>query len=1092
MSLATALSTGPCILQPAEEGIDVTGKPLTLARRIAGQELENSILIDGEMARLLRAHFPIEEHGSLKGRRGSSITLFALGTEKAHASPMRGSIDRGLTTFTGRQRELDTILRSFDRIKHGEGQFVTLSGEAGLGKSRLSYEFRNSLKDEDITLLIGRCQTYSSRTPYLPFIEALRMALGLDTLLAADIEADQVINTISSIGTDLEQMTPIYLDLLGLHHPSYPLPQFADPELYHRAILDSIMALLTTLSHQKPLVVILEDWHWADEESRRILNQLVEFISSYPILLLLPYRPSYIPNWGHPECHVPIRLRPLDASNIRSMILALLAIEEAPSTMVDLLMDRTEGNPFFLEELVISLLEGGIINVQDNQLIIKGDINHSSVPNTVHSVLRTRIQRLNQVERTALQAASVVGRSFTLKLLKSVLPAHELLDRNLDAIRKTGLLQQTKVIPELEFRFKHALIQEVAYDNLLGHQRKKLHGVVADAIEQLYPELAEEQPFRLATHLAEAEIWEKAVDYGKKAVQSAWMAIQYEKALELLHVLLTWLDRFENQEIAREERIRTLFLIDQLTEGFYFTEERQKTLERLNKEIEVTQNDHHICNYYLRRAELLDSVFNHKEAYVFYEKARDIAVRLDDNSLKRKTLRNLGWHYWYTDQPDKALELNKQALALISYDVDSDEALSLYINLATIATTINNLDKAADYLEEALALFEDSSLYLKVTLLFLKGRIEHLRGDTDLAIKTLESSMEIWNKGTFHYRDHFQKWTYARRSWPHMLLSTILMQLNQLDEAEKMFRQAIDFHQAAGIEDVEYADSLLAFGNFLLQNNKTDEGIQSLEKAANLYEQFDIKLRQLDAYTSLALAYEKADNFPGAFVMWEQLRSVGLEFSDEKAIYNALEGMARVARLQERDPQTIVGLYTQALDYARSRNATNKQADLHNTLGILAWGRADLTQSLMHFKEALHIFTELGDSVHRGLMLNSIGATYAKLGAFDEAIAGLEEAILVHDTTGEQRMKGHALATLGDVHRDQSNFDSALDRYGESLQIRWDIDDRLGEGWMLERIAGIHQHKGDPESARKGAQKALEIAQECGDPRLLEACKKLL
>ena len=903
-SLTTGMVTGSIIVRGSQSQIEVTGKPISLARRLATQAEEDSIVLEAETSRLIRSSFDLEDLPPLKAGKGPAISCYSLGTEKAQAAPMRGSIERGLTHFTGRQRELDTILRSFERVKLGEGQFVTLSGEAGLGKSRLSYEFRKSISEQEATLLIGRCQTHGSRTPYLPFIEVLRMALGIDKLLAADIKAETVLESVEELSADLEAMLPAYLYLLGLEHPEYPKINQSEPELLYRALFESIVALFTTLAQEKPLVIILEDWHWSDEGSQRLLNQIIDFLSLHPVLVLVPYRPSYVPNWGHSESHVPIRLRPLVESDTVSMIQAMLDIEVVPEYVSTLLLERTEGNPFFLEELVTSLVEAKLLDVHEGQLTIHGTINQASVPNTVQAVLRSRIERLSIEERSILQAASVVGRTFTRQLLTHIVSNQDNLDNHLDAIRKLGLFQQTRVVPELEYRFKHALVQDVAYDSLLAHQRKQLHGQVATAMETLYPEIAEEQPFRIANHFAESEHWEKAVYFGEKAANFAWTTIQYEKALGLYNLILDWLSHYKDRDLAKHERIRMLFLKDQICEGLYHIDERKATLDALYNEIRDSDNKQHLCNYFLRKAEWLATTQNPKESESLFNKALEIAETLDDVKTSRKAFRSIGWYYWLIGNYQKAEAFNLRALESLDNTLDSEEALGIYASLATLAADQGRYDQAHKYLEPILEDLEETTLTLQVTATYIKGQIQYQMGNIEEATKTLEHCIQIWNKNISLASSDHRPGRFGRRNWTYILLGTIKLKSNRFEEAEALFRTAVEHQQEAAQQvDVEYGDSLMALGNCLINVHKELEGIEYLEKANAIFDTFSAKGRIIDVNISLALAYERLDNYPGAFVMWERVKKYASEVQQEDKVHLAMEGKARVARLQDRPPR---------------------------------------------------------------------------------------------------------------------------------------------------------------------------------------------
>ena len=1094
--LQSAVASGSLVARSKPDdptSLEVTGKLMSLVRRIAGRAEEDTVLLEGETVRLVRSHYEVTENGSLPVRgKGTPLPLYELGAKRDQVSPVHGDIERGLTVFTGRQRELDMIQRCYERVLGGEGQFVTLNGEAGLGKSRLSYEFRNSLKEEDVTLLMGRCQSYANHIPYVPFLEVLRAALGIDSVQhLPDTHAERVIESIMRIDENLSGMIPLYLHLLGIRHPEYSLPEGIEGANLRRAINESFSALFIALSQEKPFVLVLDDWHWSDEGSRDILNQWVEFLDPYKILVLLTYRPVFIPDWGHPECHTSIRLRPLDHSGATSIIADLTKAEKVPESVAQMLVERTEGNPFFLEELVNSMLESNLIRVDKNTLSIQGEINQSTVPSSVQAVLLSRLERLGSDARKVLHTASVIGRSFSITILKELIPDNDSLQSEIDEIRKRGLLQQTKVLPEIEFRFKHALVQEVVYESLLSHRRKALHGQVAEAFESLYPDQVEEQPFRLAQHFALSELWMKAVEYGQKAVDISWSSLQYREALAITDLILTWIAKLEDSPTTRQFKLENLLKKDYLCESLFLREDRKRVLQEFYAEINLDTEKEYLCEYYIRMADSLIEDFEFGLAEEHLSKGCEIARDINNESSLRKALRSLGWLYWRTGRIEQSQKINLDILQSLEATDQKDKQLGVLVSLSMIAISNYDIQNARTYIEEAEKHIGDRITFIAASIYYTKGRVEYLEGNFAQAEKTLKYSLEIW-ESILSGKDESKHGVNVRVPMVFVLMGNMMMEQNRFEEAELYLNKALSSHRSVIGRLDEEADVLLALGNFLSRTGRLKESIKHLEDAEIIYKRHNIKPGMMNVYKSLALAYEQSANYPGSFVSWERLSELAKELDKKENRLLALEGKARVARLQQRDVEFVISLSLDVLNFAQEINDISKIADIQNTLGILNWNQQEYASALTHFTTAYDLFTELDDAIHAGLMLNSIGAAQAKLDLIDEAVDTFQRALTHHDQTGEKLLKGHALAALGDIERDRGNYQQALTHYGDSLQLRWDIEDRAGEGWMLERIGKIHILEEKLPEARKELQKALEIAQECGESKLQLACQQSL
>src|SRR5699024_5251573 len=330
---------------------------------------------------------------------------------------------------------------------------------------------------------------------------------------------EQIVSQVHTIDPKLEEFIPFYLHLLSIPKPEYPLPKHLEGEHFRLAMINALSAIITLNAKQTPSVMLLEDWHWSDTASREVLLQITEMDSSYPLLCTVTYSPALAFDWSHSAYHTPIRLRPLDTSSSITVMQSVANADEFPEALGRLVHERTGGNPFFLEEVCRTLLEEEILIIENKRAIPKKPVETLQLPSTVQAVIRSRMDRINPTAREILCVASVIGREFTRSLLQYVLPDDAELLSSLQTLRSLGLIQQTSVLPEATYLFKHILTREVAYESLLQHQRKRLHGVVGEALETLRSVRIDEYYDLLAHHFSQAEDWEKAVRYGKHAAR---------------------------------------------------------------------------------------------------------------------------------------------------------------------------------------------------------------------------------------------------------------------------------------------------------------------------------------------------------------------------------------------------------------------------------------------------------------------------------------------------------------------------------------------------------------------------------------------
>jgi len=426
------------------------------------------------------------------------VEVFELAGVRALRRRIQVSAARGLTRFVGRQHELESLRQAQERAEAGHGQLAAIVGEAGVGKSRLVYECTHAQHMRGWLVLESASVSYGKATPYFPVIDLLKRYMHVEEHDDPRTIRAKVTGQVLTLDTALQDVVPALLGRLDALPEDSPFLHL-DPPQRRQQTLNALKRVLLRESQAQPVLLVFEDLHWIDAEKQALLDSLVESLPTARLLLLVNYRPEYQHGWGGKTYYTQLRLDPLPPASAEDFLRGFLGDNPSLEPLKRLLIARTEGNPFFLEESVRTLVETGALVGEPGAYRLAKPLDSMQVPATVQAVLAARIDRLPLEEKRLLQTAAVIGTEVLLPLLQTIADLPEAaLHGGLAHLQGAEFLYETRLFPDQEYTFKHALTHEVAYSTLLHERRRTLHAQIVEALEALAGDRQAEQVERLA------------------------------------------------------------------------------------------------------------------------------------------------------------------------------------------------------------------------------------------------------------------------------------------------------------------------------------------------------------------------------------------------------------------------------------------------------------------------------------------------------------------------------------------------------------------------------------------------------------------
>ena len=922
------LNSGPVIVGSIGDDLrmDYTavGDTTNLASRMETLSKAGCITISGNTYKIVKDYFDIEPLGKVevKGKEDPQNT-YQVVSAKDIETRFEASVSKGLTKFVGRKNSMAALMEVYDKVKTGLGQVVGVVGEAGVGKSRVLLEFKNQLPKDEYIYLVGRCLHYGGAMAYLPILEILKSYFEIKEDVREFVIKKNMKEKLHQLNEKLESHIPSFQDLLSLKVDDESYQQL-EPKVKRDKAFEAIRDLIIRLSEDKILVLAIEDLHWIDKTSEEFLNYLIGWIANSKVMLILIYRPEYTHQWGSKSYYNRIGIDQLGADSSTELVYAMLEGGEVASELKSLILERAAGNPLFMEEFTHTLLENGTIEKKDHQYVLNREISDIQVPGTIQGIIAARMDRLEDNLKRTLQIASVIGRDFAFRILKMITGIDEELKSYLLNLQGLEFIYEKKLFPELEYIFKHILIQEVAYNSLIQKRKKEIHEKIGNVIEEIYIDRLEEFYEILAYHYSKSENYEKAYQFFKLSAEkvftnhSNWESFRlYKEALIALKQLPDTDDNKKKMLEIYLDMYGPMLLLTFPEDSLEIFQEAEK----LSRDFEDKQLHAKCCanvgNYYTFKGDPLLARRYFEDA--FYE-----ASEMQDFELMVYLGHTLCLSYQAAGDALKLLDIGPDLVSLIEKnqkEFDCDKfGFNRYSWLSSVTGLtygfIGKFDIGKIYIEKGLRVAE------KVNDLFMIGDIEQhysifyqIRYDWNQTIHHAQKSIQYLEKinmpwllgvslgalgmGYYYYGDLKTALSFIEKglkiviesntmwdlSWFNIQLSHVHHDLGNITEAIKCSEQALEMSKKYKDKSSE-GFSMIWLGRLLgrkdiSQNKKAEDYIKL---GISLIEELKMNNFVHEGYIWLGELYIDSTKYKSAIECFKNARN----YFNEKEVYYLL------------------------------------------------------------------------------------------------------------------------------------------------------------------------------------------------------------
>lgn len=659
------------------ESMAIVGQMPNVAARMQEIAEPNTVVIGPTTRRLVLGSFASRDLGvhSLRGV-SQSMHLYQVLSETPSTGRSGVTVDAGLTPLVGREQEIELLVECWEQVASGKGNAVTLTGEPGIGKSRVIQELKGHIASRsDVTLMECFCASYHQNSPFYPIVELLqREAFQSDRANSEKENLRKLESFLAKYNLSTDEMMPLFARLFSLQIGDSYEPSHLPPEQQRQKTLDGLLSIILKEATRHPVLFLLEDLHWVDPSTLELISLLIKKAASSRVFILLAYRSHFTPEWDVPPHLTSISLNRLTQRQVTDMVIEIASGKGLPASVTEQIVLKTDGIPLFVQELTKMVLESAWMQEVDGNYELTRSLPQLAIPATLHDSLMARLDRLGTAKEIA-QLAATLGREVDYKLLKAISRQTEsLLQHEMTRLMDAQLLDRTDTSQTgVIYRFRHALIQETAYQSLLKEKRERYHQQIASTLIEQFPEIAETQPELLAHHFTEANS-ERAISYWQQAGQQAI------------------------------ERSANLEGINHLIRGLELIKELPETAERMHQEF--------VLQITLGPAMVATKGYGAPEVAAIYTRAQELAQRIGETtseelkSLRFPLLFGLWLSYLVRAELDSARELGENCIALARQQQDGALMLEAHRAMGATLFYLGELGMAHAYLEAGIAQYQ--------------------------------------------------------------------------------------------------------------------------------------------------------------------------------------------------------------------------------------------------------------------------------------------------------------------------------------------------------------------------------------------------
>lgn len=911
---------------------------------------------------------------------------------------------RSRNVFLGRSEELNTLKDLLDSVSGGSSQVAVIKGETGIGKTRLIMEFKPIAMERGFRFLSGACRTENA-DPYLPFKEAFVELVNLGV-----VEEEDLIKFLADEETtDADNKYSI--------------------ESKRRSVFFDTVKTIQDISEIKPLVIFLDDIHWADKATLDLFRYISETLEDDKVLIIATYRPGEV-TLDHPltdtlsrlfrkEIYKEIALDPLDRDSTRGIIEHIVGFQ-TPGKLVNIIYEKTKGNPLFIIQLVKELIEEGKIGTEGEDMDIS-DID-ISVPEVVSQIVYRKTSRLDDVSRRTLEFASVLGREFSYDTLEMVTGIEELkLLDSIDLLIDIGIISESD--DKDSYCFSHELVREAAYNNLKSLKRKKLHRIVAESMEEHYTEI-QDNLSDLANHFQKGDQFDKAFRYYLEAGQYAEKVFAHEDAIKLYEKGLEIIDNVEegNEEsLVLLERLGDSYRIfGKYGEGRKKYSNAMKIADLIYKDITPegygfrTRMCRKIAHSWLMQGD-------YHQTMEFVEKGFSYG---DSNSDEWCILLNIkGWAHLKKGGYQLSEDIFDEELCCAKKFGSQREIARAHHNVGTVALQKGEFDKAIEHLEKAVNIFDE---------------IE----------ECLMLSKSYNNLGVLYLRKH------------------------NIDRALEYGKKSLkELEKVGDIQGI--AMNLNNMGIIYTTIGDFDKALECHEKSMEIKKEIGDKQGMAESHTNLGLLSEKRGELDEAIGDYKKGLKLSRDIGDKRIIAELLNDMGWVLNLKGDMDRALEMLY-ESLKYQEDIRDIHGLAESHRNLGIVLYKMGKIDQSEAHLKESLKLAEEMNDTREIATLSRWLGDLMCHMGEYDSSLKYYEKGVELSKEIKEKKLEVECLCGIAETHLTKGDKIQALNHANRAMDVAKTIDDRVDRALVRRILGNIYHSKGELKKAQNMLWKSRE------------------